>query len=449
MSIGKVKPNIDQLEKNGDIEGLISALEFKDCSTRKDAATALKKIGDNRALFPLIKALKYKEWHESYSVMGSVRETAAEALGILRDRRAVEPLIESLNDKDEEVRWKACWALGHIGDKKAVEPLIYLLSDDRWHVRRFAASALGKIGDKKAVESLTSVLNDDEWHVRKYAADALGNIGDERAVPSLLKAMSDEDNDVKWKAVVALGKMKGAAVGPLIEAFGNDDWRIRGRAAEALGNIGDTQALETLINAFVGRNKDRNKYVRGRVAEALGKIGDERVVKPLIQAKDDEYIYVRTKAEEALKKIETASQIGTYDDGEIAFDYPGSWEIISTTDRKKIVKGNSAKGDITFSINKNTDIGDITSREFADMIKDVFRIQNSQVLSETEFRVDGIDVHTIIGENVNAPSPTKIMVISFKIEDLLYYFWFSGGHESFEREEEEINLIIDNFRVYM
>ncbi len=449
MSIREVKPNVDQMEKNGDVEGLISALEFKDCSTRKDAAAALKKIGDNRALFPLINTLKYKEWHESYAVMGSVRETAAEALGVLRDRRAVEPLIEALNDEDEEVRWKACWALGHIGDKKAVEPLIYLLNDDRWHVRRFAASALGKIGDKKAVESLIHALNDEEWHVRKYAADALGNIGDERAVPSLLKAMRDEDNDVKWKAVVALGKMRSAAVEPLIEAFGNEDWRIRGRAAEALGNIGDTRALEILINALVGRNKDKNKYVRGRAAEALGKIGDERAVKPLTRAKDDEYIYVRTKAEEALKKMETALQIGTYDDGEIAFDYPGSWEIIPTTDGKKIVKGNSAKGDITFSINKNTDVGDITSKEFADMIKDVFIIQNSHVLSETEFRVDGIDVHTLIGENINAPSPTKIMVISFKIDDLLYYFWFSGGHESFERAEEEINLIIDNFRVYM
>ncbi len=449
MSIREVKPNIAYMEKNRDVEGLINALEFKDCNVRKEAATALKTIGDNRALFPLIQALKYENWHESYAVMSSVRETAAEALGVLRDRRAVDPLIEALNDADEEVRWKACWALGHIGDKKAVEPLILLLDDNRWHVRRFAASALGKIGDRQAVEGLIHALNDEEWHVRKYAADALGIIGDERAVPSLLKAMSDEDNDVKWKAVVALGKMGNTAIDPLIEAFEDEDWRIRGRAAEALGNIGDSRALEPLINALVGRNKDRNKYVRGRAAEALGKIGDESAIKPLTQAQDDDYIYVRAKAEEALNKMETATEIKNYDDGEIVFDYPGSWEVISTSDKKKIVKGNSPNGDITFSINKNTNLGDLTSKEFADMIKDVFVIQNSQILSETEFRVEGIDVYTIVGENLNAPSPTKIMVFSFKIDDLLYYFWFSGGHESFERTKEDISLITDNFRVYM
>jgi len=449
MAIGKIKPNIDRLEKTRDVEGLINALKFNDCNIRKEAAAALKKIGDDRALFPLIDVLEYKEWHEYYAVMGSVRETAAEALGVLRDRRAVEPLIKALNDKDEEVRWKAAWALGNIGDMRAVDPLIYLLHDKRWAVRRFAASALGKIGDERAVDSLIEALSDDEWHVRKYAADALGKIGDERAIESLMDALNDEDNDVRWKAVVALGKMKNVAVEPLIDLLRNEDWHIRGRAAEALGRIGDKRAVKPLINILVGWTKDRNKYVRGRAAEALGKIGDEEALKPLTHALDDPYIYVRVKVEEALKEMENTTQILTYDDGEISFDYPGSWEVISTANKKKIVKGNSANGNITFSINKNTNVGDLTSKEVADTIRDVFIIQNSTILSETEFRAEGIDVYTIIGENVNDIAPTKITVISFKIDDLLYYLWFSGGHESFERAKEDIDLIIDNFRVYI
>ena len=449
MAIGKIKPNIDRLEKNRDVEGLISALKFKDCNVRKEAAAALKKIGDTRALFPLIDVLEYRDWHDFYAVMGSVRETAAEALGVLRDSRAVEPLVKSLNDKDEEVRWKAAWALGNIGDIRAVEPLSYLLHDKSWVVRRFAASALGKIGDEHAVEGLIQALSDEEWHVRKYAADALGKIGDDSAVPSLVEALHDEDSDVRWKAVVALGKMKSAAVEPLIEILKNEDWNIRGRAAEALGKLGDERALKPLINALVGRSKDRNKYVRGRAAEALGKLGDGRVIKPLTQALDDPYIYVRVKAEEALKEMETTAHIQTYDDGEISFDYPGSWEVISTTDKKKIVKGNSANGDITFSINKNINVGDLTSKEIAETIRDVFIIQNSTILSETEFSAEGIDVHTVIGENISEIAPTKIMVISFKMDDLLYYFWFSGGHESFEILQRDIDLIIDNFRVYI
>lgn len=43
MSIGGVKPNIDEMERNGDIEGLIRALNFNGCITRKEAVVALKK----------------------------------------------------------------------------------------------------------------------------------------------------------------------------------------------------------------------------------------------------------------------------------------------------------------------------------------------------------------------------------------------------------------------
>ena len=449
MPVSEIKPKIQYMEKNRDVEGLISALKFKDCTIRKEAIIALKKIEDIRSLYPLIHALEYKDWHDSYAVMGSVRENAAEALGILRDRRSVEPLIEALKDKDEEVRWKTAWALGNIGDKRAVEPLIYSLNDERWPVRRFAISALGKIKDKQAVENLILSLKDEDWHVRKYAADALGNIGNEQAIPSLVDALSDEDKDVRWKAVVALGKMGSAAVKPLIEVLKSEDWNVRGRAAEALGNIGDRRAVDILIKALVGRSKDRTKYVRGRTAEALGKIGDEKAIEPLIKAMDDDYIYVRIKAEEALNKIESAARIESYDNGEIVFDYPGSWKVISMPDKKKVVKGNSTNLDITFSINKNTDLGDLTSREFADTIKDVFMIQKAQIISETEFSVDGIDVHNIIGEDLNSVPPTKIMIAAFKIEEILYYFWFAGGHESFEKAKEDMDLIIDSFRVYM
>ena len=41
-----------------------------------------------------------------------VRKNAAEALGKIKDPRAVEPLIATLKDKDSEVRSNAAWSLG-------------------------------------------------------------------------------------------------------------------------------------------------------------------------------------------------------------------------------------------------------------------------------------------------------------------------------------------------
>ena len=329
------KPNVDLLAANRDIDGLIDALKNDDCIIRKEAVVALKTIGDKKALLPLIDALKYEEWHEKYVVLSSVREYAAEALGLLKDKNAVNPLIEALNDNDEDVRFKAAWALGNIGDKRAVESLIGALNDERWSVRRFAAISLGKIRDERSLESLVrSLKEDNDWHVRRYAADALGNIGDERIIPSLVSSLSDEDEDVRRMAIIALGKMKKAAVKPLIEAFGSEDWRIRARVAEALGSIGDKRAVDILINALIGKTKDNNRFVRGRVAEALGKIGDERAIEPLIHARDDSYKYARIKAEEALEMMNTTLFL-SYDDEEITFDYPISWEITSMHDREK------------------------------------------------------------------------------------------------------------------
>ena len=57
-------------------------------------------------------------------------------------------------------------------------------------------------------------------------------------------------------------------VGGLIEALKGKDWRVRIDAAGTLGDIGDTRAVEPLIEAL----KDENSIVRSIVEEALGKI---------------------------------------------------------------------------------------------------------------------------------------------------------------------------------
>ncbi|MGZ7049223.1 MAG: HEAT repeat domain-containing protein [Methanobacterium sp.] len=448
MSISEIKPNVDKMEQNGDLEGLIRALKHNDCIIRKEAVVALKKIADKRALFQLIDALKYEKWQDKYAIMDSVRENAAEALGLIKDKRAVDPLINALKDKDEDVRWKAAWALGNIGDQKAIGSLIYALQDEYWPVRRFAASALGKIGHVKSVRSLINALDDDEWHVRKYAADSLGRIGDVRAIRPLVNTLNDPDGDVRWRAVVALGKMKNAAVEPLINALESNDWKIRGRVAEVLGNIGDKRAIEPLINALVGLNKDGNKYVRGRAAEALGKMGDERAIDPLIAAMDDPYIYVKIKAEEALEKLDSFKSIKSFDNGDISFEYPSAWEIVPLYDEKKIINGNSTNG-TTFSVNKITDLEGLTSEEFASIIKDVFKIQNNVIISEDEFTIENIEVYIISGKNTSSGPITNIMIAAFKLEDLLYYLWFAGGKAVFKEDLDDIELIIDSFSIYI
>jgi HEAT repeat protein len=148
----------------------------------------------------LIKALGYEKDSD-------VRRKAANALGKIGDSRAVEPLIRALNDSDRDVRWHAAKALGKIGDSRAVEPLIRALNNENPYVRYGAATSLTKIGEL-AFEPLINALNESDSQVRAYSAKALGEIGDNRAAGPLTKALDDTCVDVSTSAKEALHKME-------------------------------------------------------------------------------------------------------------------------------------------------------------------------------------------------------------------------------------------------
>jgi HEAT repeat protein len=187
-----------------------------------------------------------------------------------------------------------------------------LLQDEDGVVRRKAAEALSKLKWKPennienvsyllalqewgklikfgeaAVEPLIAVLKDNDWWVQRDAAEALGKIGDTRAVDPLI---ANENNIENVSYLLALQewekliKFGEAAVEPLIAVLKDKDSEIRENSAEALGEIGDARAVDPLIAAL----KDNDKDVRWHAASALGEIGDTRAVEPLIAALKDE-----------------------------------------------------------------------------------------------------------------------------------------------------------------
>ncbi|NVO65897.1 HEAT repeat domain-containing protein [Methanofollis tationis] len=66
---------------------------------------------------------------------------AADALGRIGDERAVEPLIAAMKDPDPRVRKKAAWALGQIGDIRGQRPLLEAIRDEDDDVREIASEA--------------------------------------------------------------------------------------------------------------------------------------------------------------------------------------------------------------------------------------------------------------------------------------------------------------------
>jgi len=443
--------DVEYLEETRDVDGLVRLLKDQDYLNRKEAVRALMKVGDERAVDALIDALKYKSWHSDYIILSDVRGYSAEALGKIRDERAIEYLIESIQeDTNEEVRLKATWALGEIGSLEATDALIMALGDENGSVRKTAAQALGMIGDLRAVPYLIEAIEDGDWQVRKFAAVALGKMNDERTIPILLEAMDDEDADVRWKAMLALAKFGESAVKPLIKAFKTENWSVRARIAEVIGKIGGEKALNALIGLLIGHTRDKNRHVRAKAAEALGRIGDERALEALRHAQKDEFIFVKDKAEIAIHKIlrkHEKTRILNFDNGEVSFDYSDNWEIINTSDAKKVVRGLYENNSITLSLNRNTNASEVSSHEFAEMLKDVFRLQGSEVIDENYYEKYGMGIYEIYGENHDV-APTSILIISFKKSNLLYYMWFVGDPTVFEDASEDIKIMVDSFYIY-
>jgi HEAT repeat protein len=148
------------------IEQLINSLNNENIDVRKNAASALIKIGEP-AVDMLINALENENWR--------VRWHTAEILGEIKDDRAVKPLINALKDENNGVISNSIIALCEIGEP-AVKILINALKSSEWQVRWHTAEILGEIKDDRAVKPLTDALNDENSDVQRAATKALERI---------------------------------------------------------------------------------------------------------------------------------------------------------------------------------------------------------------------------------------------------------------------------------
>lgn len=131
------------------------------------------------------------------------------------------------------------------------------------------------------------------WRVRRDAAVALGEFGDADAVEPLIEALGDDNASVRLAAAAALGKIADpGALEPLIGALASPAVEIRKAAADSLGQLGDPRALDPLIVCL----KDASWSVRRAAAEALGRIGDSGAAEALEIAFQDGDANVRRAA---------------------------------------------------------------------------------------------------------------------------------------------------------
>ena len=230
-SFKKSGPDIEKMKREGDVNGLINALEYtEDEGIQTSATDALGNMGD-RAIGPLCTALGHSS--------SEIRYYAAEALGIIRDPRSVAPLIGILHDPDDDVRCSAVEALGKIGDPRAVEPLLQMLRDPNGEVQKQVALALGQIGDPRAIEPLIRLCRRGKWEDSLGIPIAALSLMGAPVVWPCIHALGHSNEYVRLSAQTVLGKVEEISIAPLHIALNHPDSDVRSRVAEALAFLAD------------------------------------------------------------------------------------------------------------------------------------------------------------------------------------------------------------------
>ena len=223
------------------------------------------------------------------------------ALRLVRfGERAVRQLIDCLTDPDLDLRRRSIWVLWRIEQPRAVDALMTALRyDPDAKVRRYSAWALGLMGGEDVVHALIEAFEDEDERVRWDAAVALGKIG-EGAMEALRYALSYGAPVVRAGAANALGWINNhGAITSLVDALHDQSSEVRVRAAFSLNWIGSASALEGLTRA----RKDADEPGRRPAASGLGWMGSPRVVPTLLLALDDPSPRVTAAAADALAQI--------------------------------------------------------------------------------------------------------------------------------------------------
>jgi HEAT repeat protein len=193
------------------------------------------------------------------------RYEAAEDLYGFSEPIAIDALVKATNDPDAKVRDEAAFSLENSNSPQALAAIVDFLRHPDPQIRSSAASAITH-----------------QWFTALRVSDLRAT-----AATSLIAIVQDpgETAEGRFPAIQALGAIQDKrAIGPLIQLVKNpghdsqpDAYGIRQTAVTALGDIGDAEAVETLVEVL-----NRGGNLRGDAALALAKINDPEGVQAVL-----------------------------------------------------------------------------------------------------------------------------------------------------------------------
>ena len=216
------------------VEKAIANLQGNDLGLRMYAAWWLGRfrIKTEAAIQVLIAALADED-DRTEAGGYPLRRNAARALGKLEDQRAIPPLLETLTCSDFYVREAAAKALEQLGHSTAVPKLLELLRDQ-------IPGTLPAAEPPQLSQPFDALI------------EALGTLGATEAIPEIAPFLEHEVPRIQYAAARALYQLTPVPADArrygdrLIEALSNDDLQLRRAVLADLGAIGYLPAAEAI-----------------------------------------------------------------------------------------------------------------------------------------------------------------------------------------------------------
>lgn len=167
-------------------------------------------------------------------------------------------LLSELSETDWKRRLKAIQQIEV--DSQTFSAVAVVLKDERNAIRRWAAALLGASETPEALAPLCEVLLSDRSPiVRRTAGDALSDLGDPKATETMIKALQDSSSLVRWRAGRFLNELGDAsAVGPLKQASESEsEFDVRVELMAAIERIQSGRELQLPMWMRISQGKEK------------------------------------------------------------------------------------------------------------------------------------------------------------------------------------------------
>ncbi len=214
-------------------------------------------------------------------------------------------VLDALNSNDLESVRHAIFAAGELGLTETIEILCRLIQSTNIGVQEAAEYALRKIRGKQTIQKMLPLLRSESPSLRNIAMDVLREIGEDD-IQSIQPFLRDVDPDLRIFMADILGHSKSLKAVPLLcEALLKDpEVNVRYQAAMSLGNLGYSEAVESLQNAM-----NDEEWVQFSVVEALVKIRAHDTVDMLVAHLENCSVLVASVIIDALGEIKNIKSV--------------------------------------------------------------------------------------------------------------------------------------------